>query len=43
MHNLTSIDKAFQLRNAFRNSSVHSKNAFSFLTGLVKYELFFHA
>ena len=32
MHNLKSIDKAFQLRNAFHNTS----GAFSYLTGLVK-------
>ena len=36
MYNLTSIDKDFQLRNAFSNISGHSKKAFSYLTGLVK-------
>ena len=36
MHNLKSIDKAFQLRNAFCNISGHSKNAFSYMTMLVK-------
>jgi len=36
MHNLKGIDKAFQHRNAFRNIYGHSKNAFSYLTGLVK-------
>jgi len=30
MHNLKSIDKAFQLGNAFRNISDHYKNAFSY-------------
>jgi len=33
MHNLTYIDKVFQLRNAFHNISGHYKNVFSYLTG----------
>ena len=33
MHNLKRFDKAFQLRNAFRNISGHSTNAFAYLTG----------
>ena len=36
MYHLTSIDKVFQVRNAFRNISGNSKNAFTYLTGLVK-------
>jgi len=36
MHNLTSIDKVCQVRNAFRTISGHSKNACSYLIGLVK-------
>ena len=41
MHNLKCIDKAFQLKNALRNISGHSKNAFSYLTRLVKYDFKF--
>ena len=36
MHNVKSIDKAFQLRNAYRNISGHSKNAFSYYTPTTK-------
>ena len=40
MHNLTSTDKVFQVRKTFRNISGHSKNAFSYLTGLVNYKIY---
>jgi len=36
MHNLISINKVFQVRNTFHNISGHSKNAFSYMTGLVE-------
>jgi len=43
MHNLTNIDTVCQLRNSFRNISGHSKNPFSYLTRIVKYDLLFGA
>ena len=39
MHNLKSMNKAVQLIHAFRNITAHFKNAFPYLTGLVKKDL----